>query len=112
MSALLLDGSVFTAGQARQEGVSAWCHAEMVARGRVRRLLHDAYVDARVPDTVRIRAQALCLVMPDSAVICRRTAAWLYGVDGYAPDERSQAMTVECVVLARLSVGTTPVIDE
>lgn len=103
MNALLFDGSVFMAGQARRIGISAWCLAEMVAHGRVRRLLHDAYVDAGVPDTVRLRAQALCLVMPDSAVICRRTAAWLYGIDAYAPDERDQAMTVECVVLARLA---------
>lgn len=103
MVALLLDGSVFTAAQARARGITAWCLAEMVRRGRVRRLLHDAYVDALVPDTVGLRAQAVCLVMPDSAVVCRRTAAWLYGVDAYAPDERDQAMVVECVVLSRLA---------
>lgn len=103
MNGLLLDGSVFTAERARKIGISAWCLAEMVTQGRVRRLLHDAYVDASVPDTVRLRAEALCLVMPDSAVICRRTAAWLHGIDAYAPNERDQVMTVECVVLARLS---------
>jgi hypothetical protein len=103
MIALLLDGLVFTAGQARANGITAWCLAEMVRRGRVRRLLYDAYVDASVPDTVVLRAQAVCLVMPDSAVICRRTAAWLYGIDAYAPDERDEALVVECVVLARLA---------
>jgi AbiEi antitoxin C-terminal domain len=103
MVALLLDGSVFTAAQAKSNGITAWCLAEMVRRGRVRRLLHDAYVDAQVPDTVELRARALCLVMPACAVICRRTAAWLYGVDAYAPNERDQALTVECVVPARLA---------
>jgi hypothetical protein len=103
MGAVLLDGLVFTADQARANGITGWCLAEMVRRGTVRRLLYDAYVDASVPDTVHLRAQAVCLVMPDSAVICRRTAAWLYGIDAYGPDERDQPMTVECVVLARLA---------
>ena len=103
MDAPLLDGLVFTAAQARANGITAWCLAEMVRRGCVRRLLYDAYVDASVPDTVELRAQAVCLVMPDSAVISRRTAAWLYGIDAYAPDERDKTMVVECVVLARLA---------
>jgi hypothetical protein len=103
MSAIVFDGSVFTATQAKKNGISPWCLAGMVAHGRVRRLLHDAYVDAQVPDTVELRARALDLVMPDSAVICRRTAAWLYGIDAYAPNERDQVMRAECVVLARLS---------
>ena len=100
---LLFDGRPFTAEQARAAGVSAWRLAEIVRLGRVRRLLYDAYVDALVADTVRLRANALCLVMPSSAVICRRTAAWLYGVDAYAPQERNQALFVECVVSARLA---------
>jgi hypothetical protein len=103
MITLLLDGSVFTAEQARANGITPWCLTEMVRRGRARRLLYDAYVDAAVPDSVALRAQALCLVMPDSAVICRRTAAWLYGMDAYAPNERDQAVLIECVVLARLA---------
>jgi hypothetical protein len=103
MDELLLGGSVFMTAHARSVGISPWCLAGMVRRGQVRRLLDDAYVDAGVPDTVPLRAQALCLVMPPSAVICRRTAAWLYGIDAHAPNERAEALVVECVVPARLA---------
>jgi len=103
MVSLLLDGKVFTATQAGAElGISAWHFGEMVAGGRVRRLLYDAYVDALVPDSVELRVEAVCLVIPPSAIICRRTAAWLYGIDAYAPHQRDQALMVECVVPARL----------
>lgn len=100
---LLLDGRPFTAAHAHDAGIARWTIAEMVAHGRVRRLLHDAYVDAQVVETVELRAQALSLVMPPRAVIARRTAAWLYGVDAYAPLERDKALIVECVVPARLA---------
>lgn len=98
---LLMDGAVFTAAEAEKAGVSRWLLARLVGLGQVRRLLHDAYADALVVDTVALRAQALCKVMPESGVVARRTAAWLFGVDAYAPLERDQALVVECVVPAR-----------
>ena len=98
---LLMDGEAFTAAEADKAGISRWLLADLVAAGQVRRLLHDAYVDALVADTVELRAQALCKVMPASGVVARRTAAWLFGIDAYAPHERDQALVVECVVPGR-----------
>jgi hypothetical protein len=98
---LLMDGEAFTAAEAEKAGISRWLLADLVAAGQVRRLLHDAYVDALVADTVELRAQALCKVMPASGVVARRTAAWLFGIDAYAPNERDQALVVECVVPGR-----------
>jgi hypothetical protein len=99
----LLDGTAFTARQARAAGLPPAELTRLVAAGRVRRLLHDAYVDALVPDTVELRCEAVALVMPPAAVISRRTAAWLHGFDAYAPSVRDEWRQVECVVPARLS---------
>jgi hypothetical protein len=49
--------------------------------GVLRRVLRGVYVDASVPDDLRLRAQAVGLLVPPGVVVCRRTAAWLYGVD-------------------------------
>jgi hypothetical protein len=103
MGPLLLDGKPFTSEQARANGVSRRQLAGFLALGRVRRLFRDVYVDALLPDAVDLRCEAVSLVMPPAAVICRRTAAWIYGFDAYAPDERAQSLVVECVVPARLA---------
>jgi hypothetical protein len=103
MISLLLDGEAFTARQARAAGISPAELTRMVASGRVRRLLHDAYVDALLPETVELRCEAVALVMPPAAVISRRTAAWLHGFEAYGPSVRDEWMQVECVVPARLS---------
>lgn len=103
MLTLLMDGAVFTAQQARVGGISSRALTKLVATGRVRRLLHDAYVDALMIDTPELRCEAAALVMPPAAVICRRTASWVYGFDAYAPNARDEALRVECVVPARLA---------
>jgi very-short-patch-repair endonuclease len=46
-----------------------------------RRLFHDVWVHAAVPDTREIRLAVVALVLPAYAVICGPTAAWLYGAD-------------------------------
>lgn len=51
------------------------------SEGMVRRLFRGVYVHSDVPDTVEMRAAALSLVVPTSAVVVDRTAAWLHGVD-------------------------------
>jgi hypothetical protein len=103
MVSMLLDGAAFTARQARAAGLPPAELTRMVAVGRVRRLLYDAYVDALAPDTVELRCEAVALVMPPAAVISRRTAAWLHGFEAYAPSARDEWHQVECVVPAGLS---------
>ncbi len=43
-------------------------------------MLKGVYVDAAVPESLESRAFALCLIVPESAVVTDRTAAWLHGV--------------------------------
>jgi len=46
-----------------------------------RRLLHDVYVEADVPDSVPLRAAGAALVLPPDAVVGYSSAAWLHGAD-------------------------------
>lgn len=71
--------------------------SELVRRGVLRRPLRRVYVDARVPDTRDLRIHCLALVIPPYAVVWGRTAAWLWGLDTFAPGER-ELLTPECVV--------------
>lgn len=71
----------FTAEQAARLGVSRWYLRLLLDRSLIRRVLRGTYVVTQVLDTVDLRAAALRLVVPDSAVVTDRTAAWLHGVD-------------------------------
>ncbi len=71
----------FTARQALGYGVSRRRLRTLHGAGFVRRMLHEVYVAAQAADTVEARASALALVIPNTAVITDRTAAWLHGVD-------------------------------
>jgi hypothetical protein len=44
-------------------------------------MLHGVSVATQVPDSLRLRAAALRLVVPAHAVVVDRTACWLHGVD-------------------------------
>lgn len=72
--------------------------------GGVRRACHGVYVSGQVPDTLATRARALSLVLPTGAAVCRRTAAWLYGVDARAIGERSSDPPLQVLVDARSTV--------
>lgn len=58
------------------------------SEGVVRRLFRGVYAAAAVPDTIETRAAALSLVVPPSAVVVDRTAAWLHGVEVMPRDFR------------------------
>lgn len=53
----------------------------LVADGVVRRVLRGVYCRADLPDTFELRASCAGLVLPPHAVLCDRSAAWLWGVD-------------------------------
>lgn len=85
---VLLDGRCplpldepFTSADAGRLGVSRWYLRALVRRELVREVARGVYVAAQVTDTLELRAAALRLVVPDSAVVTDRTAAWLHGVD-------------------------------
>lgn len=95
----------FTIDDARRHGVSRFTVQQLHRAGVIRQILHGVYVEARLADDVVLRAQAIACVLPDGAAICRRTAAWLMGVDARAPGEHTQPPPLECVV----PVGMEPV---
>ena len=71
----------FTPRQARALGVSRRVLLFMVQCGLVRKVLHGVYAASQAPDDTLMRATALTLVVPPTAVVADRTAAWLHGVD-------------------------------
>lgn len=86
--AALLDSSCplpldkpFTAHQALGLGVSRKTLRWLVIQGLVRRVTHGVYAVAQAPNTIELRAEALRLVIPPSAVVTDRTAGWLLGLD-------------------------------
>jgi hypothetical protein len=88
----------FTLENARAGGLSPDDVRGLVRARRVRRVLQGVYVDARVPDSVLLRAAALSRVVPQGSLVCRRTAAWLYGVDVMAVGAHLIVPPVEIVV--------------
>jgi REase_MTES_1575 len=94
---MYFDGRPFTRAEANAAGWSDDRLTKLVTTGLLRRPVQGVYVDALVQDTIETRAAAVCLVAPPDAVICRRTAAWLYGVDAFALRDRDARPVVDCV---------------
>ena len=95
---LIMDGRPFDRIQAEREGLRHQDVTDLLKAATVRQPVRGVYLDARVPDDILTRAACLKLRLPDDAVVGRRTAAWLWGVDGRSPDERAAAPLVECIV--------------
>lgn len=71
----------------------------LVRDGRVRELLRGVYLDAAAPVTLQTRAAAALLAIPEGAVLCRGTVAWLIGIgDVRPPAQQYGPSLVECVV--------------
>jgi hypothetical protein len=105
MVGLLFDGEPFDRRRAAEGGLGSERIRELLRTAAIRHVLHGVYLDARVPDDLDSRGRCLSMRLPDGAAVCRRTAAWIYGVDGRMPDELTRVPPVECVV----PVGREPV---
>lgn len=68
----------FTKADAVAAGLTKRALASLVDLGLVRRLLRGVYAAAQAPDGLLLRARALSLVVPDSAVVTDWTACWLH----------------------------------
>ena len=101
----ICDGRPFTLTEARDVGISRRQLDELRLIAAVRPVVPGVYVDARVPDDLGTRALALARVLPSDAVICRRTAAWLYGVDAREPGRHRQVPELDVAVPA----GRSPI---
>ena len=81
-------GQPFRRDQAADLGFTRHGLTRAVSCGLLRRPLRSVYVDDSVPDTRDLRISSLVLVLPDHAVVWGRTAAWVWGVDSFGPDEQ------------------------
>ena len=95
MPALLFDGAPFRVETARSHRIDESALRRMAQRGEIRRVVRGVYVDARVPDSLLVRATALALVLPKGVVVCRSTAAWLHGIDVLEINAHLRAPEVE-----------------
>jgi hypothetical protein len=85
----------FTGAQAVDLGVSRSRLATLTSRGLVRPVLRGVYAAAQVVDSIEFRAEALSLVVPASAIVTDRTAAWLHQVDILARSAVHQMPPIE-----------------
>jgi hypothetical protein len=94
---LYYDGQPFTRKFANEQGWSDRKLASLVRDGQIRRLVKSVYADALAPDTIELRAAAVALIAPNDVVICRETAAWIYGIDALTLRDREKLPAIDCV---------------
>lgn len=85
----------FTHRQAVDLGISREVLRRMVRVGLLRRVLRGVYVDAAADDGLLVRTRAVALVVPATAIVTDRTAAWLHGVDALRPGDHLVPPPVE-----------------
>ena len=74
-------GEPFTIAQAQHRGVSERVLHRLAREGVLRRVFRGVYVDSAADDDLLMRARALSLVVPPTAVVTDECAAWARGVD-------------------------------
>jgi hypothetical protein len=86
--ARLNDGRPFRVNQLADLGLTPERLRRMLHERAVRRVLHGVYVDGEVLDERDLRVASLRLVLPKDGVFCLGSAAWVLGVDTFAPSDR------------------------
>jgi hypothetical protein len=92
---LLFDGVPFTPAEAASAGVGRTALNRLLRHQVIRRIVRGVFVDTEVPDSVELRAAAVAKVIPPDAILCRRTAAWLHGVDTFALQEHDEPPPIQ-----------------
>lgn len=85
---LINDGRPLLVASHAEVGIARWQVTTAIRDRLLRRVYRGCVVDARVPDTRRLRVEAIDLIRPPDAVACNETAAFLFGIDAYKPSER------------------------
>jgi len=80
-------GEPFTIAHARDRGVSERVLQRLARDGTLRRVFRGVYVDSAADDDLLMRARALALVVPPTAVVTDESAAWARGIDLVARGE-------------------------
>jgi hypothetical protein len=86
--ALINDGAPFLFRDHTDVGLRRGQLRDAVRDGDIVRVVDRVYADARVEDSRELRVAAARLVVPQHAVVCDETAAWIWGVDAYKPSDR------------------------
>ena len=89
----------FTLAMARELGIPRKRIAAAVTQRILQRPFHGVYVRADVELSMVARAAAAALVVSPHAVICDRTAAWIWGVDCFHFRELDVVPPVEAFTL-------------
>ncbi|WP_436787173.1 hypothetical protein [Yinghuangia sp. YIM S10712] len=88
----------FTAAAAAERGHTLSVIRRWLREGEVRRVIQGVYVGNHVPDSPTLRARAVTALVP-GAVICGRTAAWLWGITAAGREGRDgRPLPVEVIV--------------
>jgi hypothetical protein len=95
---LLLDGGPVRATEIRRAGISRQYVTELVGDLALTPVLRGVYLPTHLLQDVTARAAAVALILPPGAAVCRRTAAWLHGIDARAPGAHTQPPPLECLV--------------
>jgi hypothetical protein len=85
---LINDGLPFQSRDAREHFATRQEFIEARRRGLIRWVVRSVAIDASVPDSVAVRAQAARLVVPEHAVASDHYAAFVLGVDTKPPGRR------------------------
>jgi len=85
---LINDGRPFHSRDALDHFASRRAFREAQRIGQLRWVAYSLSVDATVPDSMRVRAQAARLVVPDHAVASDDYAAFVLGADTRSPGSR------------------------
>ena len=102
-SELINGGRCFLRAEAAGAGLTVRQLRALLHTNELRQIVRGVLVDARRADELTARVAALDLVRPPEAVIGRRTAAWLRGIDVRGIGATGP-MDVECIVPS----GRTP----
>jgi hypothetical protein len=94
---LIFDGLPFTRSEAMAAGVAPADLRRWRRLGLVVSLVRGVYVDSAVEDSLALRAAGVAKVAPGDAIVCRRTAAWLFGIDTLAMQELAELPKVDFV---------------
>ena len=89
----------FTWADAQAIGLSRRRLEQLLANHELRRVLTGVYVRCVVPDDPLVRVRAAARVVNPFAVVCDRTAAWIWGVDTFDYYELDVLPPLETYVL-------------
>lgn len=98
----------FTIDDARRGSLTPHHVRKLVGTGAVVRVSRGAFAGVSEAETLRGRSEALCAVLPRWAIGCRRTAAWLWGLDVLPPGVAEARWPVEIVVPAGMAPARRP----